>query len=107
MNASPMTPDVTGRAVDQKILWSYFVSLTSVVFMPKKLVTNDLEGIENQRHDGENPNRPPVTLVKYLDPLLRIVPQGPGSLSQDPEGSFALSLPPLLPMDTFALESEH
>lgn len=45
MNASPMTPNVTGRAVDQKILWSYLVSLTSVVFMPKKLVTNDLEGI--------------------------------------------------------------
>lgn len=38
------TPAVTGIAVAQNMVWLWFVSRISVVFIPMKLETNDLIG---------------------------------------------------------------
>jgi hypothetical protein len=43
MKAKAMTTTVRGTATDQKRDWSLSRSRISVVFIPKKLVTNDLQ----------------------------------------------------------------
>lgn len=94
-----MTPKVTGNAEVQKILWSPSMSLISVVYMPKKLVTNDLERLisyfshmahpaqDSQRkkeesNDGENANGLSMAFLEDLDALLQVGAERLGDVLQ-------------------------